>query len=337
MEISIDESGSFVFNGAKQNSWCIVTAYVTPETEKRKYQAALRKLKIESGFTAYDEVKLHQLTEIKFIQFIEEISSLQGTLFAVATDSSLNNQDNVIKHREAYIESIITNVQHMRFDAGKDALNHLAIQLQKIPLQLYIQLMVQVTLILDVIERAINYYIQRAPGTLKNFRWRIDQKQISSKTDFEDAFEKFCPALLQAISLKKPGYLFSTFNYSVMNEYFYDKGEIPEYLVNKFPSLKNKTALDIQKIFIKDLKFINSKSSDGIQIADLMATGLRRLLRNEFTDNHRVANAFSQLFVQNYINKPPLSLISFSEEKNIDDTNKKNIQTRIKHCRRMIK
>lgn len=87
----------------------------------------------------------------------------------------------------------------------------LADEIQGLSPQLYVQLVCQVRLIDDVLRRAINYYAQRMPQTLRHFRWRIDQKNVEKPT-FEQAFARIAPALLQTRSIRDPFEAFCGFN-----------------------------------------------------------------------------------------------------------------------------
>ena len=79
----------------------------------------------------------------------------------------------------------------------------------------------------DVIARSINYFAQRVPGALREFRWRIDEK---SGTGFKDAFEKLSPALLQTMSFIEPFMKIDGFDYSRMKQYEFIDGKAPAYL-----------------------------------------------------------------------------------------------------------
>lgn len=339
MDISIDEAGSFV-NASHSNAWCVVAALVSPETEKRKLNEILRNLKLAIGHKASDEIKLYQVTNVNetiYIDFLYKISSLKCSLFSVATDTSLNIPENVKNHKLHYENLIFNNIKNMVYDGGKIGMEFMGKQLSSLPIQLYTQLCIQVTLIHDIIDRAINYYVQRSPATLSSFKWRIDQKQPSTKTNYEDVFEKLCPALLQAFSIEKPGALLNWCDYSAMHRYFYSIDTLPEYLIGKVPSTPDNAYLDIQKIFRDDIKFIDSKDNINIQIIDLLASGLRRLLRQEFINNELVAHAFSKLFIQPYKNKSSLKLVIFGDASTPDAKIKSIVKIINKNSKIMLK
>jgi Protein of unknown function (DUF3800) len=336
MEISIDEAGSFGGKTPPANSWCVVVAFVEPEAAKRKTKNILRNLKISSGFKYTDEVKLGQVNEDEYFKFLNGLGNLTGTLFAVATDTSLNLNELVIKHKELQSKNIISSVPKMIYDEGKQALKYLASQLDSISPQLYIQLVCQVQLMSAVVDRGINYYVQRIPSTLSSFKWRIDHKDPNQRTAYEDAFEKLSPALLQSFSLQKAGAMLNCCNYKSMSKFMYQTGEIPEYLISEFPKLKTEMGLNIQKIIRDDIKFVDSKFNEGVQIADLLASGLRRLLKGEFKNSQMAASLFAKLFVQEARNASPLKIITFGEECSVPDKSAEIIRRIIKECRPIL-
>jgi hypothetical protein len=117
----------------------------------------------------------------------------------------------------------------MRYEGGRTGVALLANQMEALPHQLYVQLVCQTHLLHDIVGRAVNYFAQRNPATLGEFRWRIDQKD-TSKTVYEDAFEKIAPALLQTRSFSEPLERVKGFNYSHFSAYEYEDGKMPDYL-----------------------------------------------------------------------------------------------------------
>lgn len=338
MEISIDESGSFTTNATDEGAWSVVVAYVTPETEKKHYRNILQKLKAKCK-AGTGEIKLYQIDETDYFSFLSELGKLKGILFSVATDSAFNNIEFIKRHQETHVQAIISGIPGMRYEEGKLGLKRLAKELSKTPPQLYVQLTCQVLLILKIIENAVNYFVQRNHNTLSSFKWRVDQKDPNFKTDFESAFEKFTPALLQTFSLESPLGLFSGFNYTKMKDFFYKPGNIPDFLIERKPELLNEPGLNIQKVFRDDIKFINSKDHDGIQIADLLASGVRRLLKSGFINNNKAALLFSNLMIQEKNSSSPILLTSFDDRKiNLDLPlhTSKLINLVIKNCRPML-
>jgi hypothetical protein len=335
MEISIDEAGTFAVKGAKEHSWCVVAAISFPETEKRQYQSILSNLKRRELINYNQEIKLYQTKEKNYFQFLSDLSKVSCALFCTATDSYLNHENLVAEHQKQQANSIGVNAPKMKHASGKEAIHYLISQIENLPIQLYIQLSCQIQLMHSFIDRGISYFVQRQPNSLKSFRWRIDQKEPNKKIDFEDAFEKFSPALLQSFSLNNPSMALTWCDYRPMEKFMYMEGEMPDYLIEQFPELNDDKGFNVQKIIRDDIKFLDSKSHLGIQIADLLASGIRKVLRQEFDDNHLAAELLGKLMVQNYDNSPPIKLVTFGSEVKLDSSVAELVKIMIKHCKFM--
>jgi len=201
MNIYIDESGSFVSAPVKC-TWNVVAAVVGPESSRKGLHSALKSLKLAARANLSQEVKLGSLSDQQYLNFLGDIARTHAVLFATATDAGVNEPSGLLRHQRMQVTKIRENIPRMKYDGGKRGVALLD-QLEKISPQLYAQLVCQVDLLHDVVGRSINYFAQRIPGTLSAFRWRIDQKN-TSKTTFEEAFEKIAPALLQTRSFRDP-------------------------------------------------------------------------------------------------------------------------------------
>lgn len=180
------------------------------------------------------------------------------------------------------------------------------------PAQLYVQLICQVGLFEDIISRSINYFVQRQPKALREFRWRIDQKN-SQKPTFEQTFIQVAPALLQTRSISEPMMFIRQFDYSDMKAYEFQDGEAPDYLQKDY-GLSEMDGLNVQKLLCGNVQFPDSKDSEGIQVADIVASALRRLLRNNFDDPNAVAQALGGSMLENQRGKLPVLMTGFISE-----------------------
>lgn len=334
MFIYIDESGSFV-SAPTMGSWNVVVAVAVPEASRRAVEQTVRVLKVDTATNLSAEVKINEVTEIQYLKFLAALSHTHILLFATATDAGANQPDRVIKHQAAQVEKILENLPVMKYEGGRQGVQQLATQVGSISPQLYIQLACQVDLLHAVVSRSINYFAQRVPATLSTFRWRIDQKN-TSKTTYEKAFENIAPALLQTRSIREPSARVHGFDYRNFAPYEIAEGEMPGYLEEQY-GLKIEHAMNIQKIIRSDLKFEDSKNSIGIQVADLLSSGLRKCLRGQFEANAVVATALGKLTLQNAYDAPPIHLVSFSEiEGEADYTASDAVRMMNKVCRPMI-
>jgi hypothetical protein len=331
MNIYIDESGSFV-SSPSSGSWSVVVALAVPESEERTLGECLAALKAKNDCALENELKIHKVAEDSYVEFLAELGTLNIVLFGTGFDAGLDNDEFIKGHQKNQVTEILSHLDEMIYEGGRQGLILMAAQLDKLSPQLYAQLFCQVRLMYDVVARAINYFVQRTPDTLMAFRWRIDQKNIS-RTDFEDVFEKFSPALLQTMSISEPAVRINEFDYSCMNRYYM---AVPEYL-HKIIGDKPGEVLDIQKIVREDIQFLDSKESSGIQVADLVVSGLRRCLRRQFKNNEHMAALLGKLMVQAQYNGSPLNLITFAAERHkIADETAKLVRMMISQCKPML-
>src|SRR6266568_3460476 len=319
MNIYIDESGSFV-NAPVMGKWNAVAALAVPETERKKLEHLAHRLKTSTIGASTREVKLNEITEDAYIKFIADLASLNVAVFCTATDAGLNTTDSVLVHQKNQTQEILRNLDKMKYEGGRQGVMLMATQLEKLSVQLYVQLICQINLMFDVVSRVITYFAQHSPSALREFRWRVDQKN-SSRTDFEDAFEKLSPALLQTMSMDEPLMMVKGFDYSRMSQY----------------EIEVENALNIQKLVRGNIKFMDSADSLGIQTADLVVSGIRRCLRKQFSNNDAAAALLGKLMLQAKRNGPSLNLISFADEVPLETGTSSIVRTMSANSKRMVK
>ena len=313
MYIFIDESGSFA-KATKGNSWNVVAAYMTPETEIGRIRYALTELKRALGVNQEKEVKLRDLSEFHYAAFLENLSQMEGVLFVAAADAGKSNVSDIVQHRNNQAESIRKHVHLMQHESGKQAVLELSNRVQRLSPQLYIQLQCQVRLMYSVIRLGVLYFVQRRPKELGSFRWRIDQKNVR-RTEYETAFETITPGLLQSISLDEPIMMLNGADYSAFKRFDYAEGEAPDYLRTTYGiDIDVSDSTNIGKVVHEDLKFVNSQQDVGVQVADLLASGMRRCLRMGFRNNIGIARFLGALLIQGEMQSPPLQLLGFTRD-----------------------
>ena len=300
-----------------QNSWNVIVAYMMPELDWSRVRQALADLKIAAGAGQPNEIKLKAINEEDYFDFLDHLSQFHGSLFAVATDAGLNDIADIKEHRDTQATEIVRHVDVMRHETGRQALRNLSARVRKLSPQLYIQLKCQVVLIDSVIRYGIPYFVQRFPDELGKFCWSIDQKN-STKTEYEEAFQMLTPAWLQSFSLKKPFTMLENADYHAFKRFVYPNGKAPKYLKTVYGiDIGSADSINIGQLMREDLKFVDSKQEHGIQIADLLAAGLRRCLRAQFNDNQRAAQLLGRLMLQGELNGQPIRLLGFSTQESV--------------------
>ena len=313
MYIFIDESGSFA-KATKRNSWNVVAAYMTPETEIGLIGSALSELKRVAGVDQDKEVKLRELSEIHYATFLANLGQMEGVLFVAATDAAKSSVSDIVQHRNNQAASITKHIHLMQHGSAKQVLLELSDKVQRLSPQLYIQLQCQVILMYSVVRLGVLYFVQRRPEELGSFRWRIDQKNVR-RTEYETAFESVTPGLLQTISLEEPIMMLNGADYSAFKRFDYAEGEAPDYLKTTYGiDMDVSDSTNIGKVVNEDLKFVDSRQEVGVQVADLLASGMRRCLRMGFRNNIGIARFLGALLIRGEMQSPPLKLLGFTRD-----------------------
>lgn len=99
-----------------------------------------------------------------------------------------------------------------------------------------------------------------------------------------------------------------------MEKFTYTNANKPTYLKESYGiDIDASGAFNIGKILNDDFCFVDSKLDIGVQVSDLLASGLRRLLRGEFENQDLVSELIGKLMVSNFKNQPSINLISFTD------------------------
>ena len=273
-------------------------------------------MKRTTGVSCTNEIKLGNVQENDYFDFLLNLDKLNGALFTVATDSGIYSEADIVLHQEGQAAKIIRRIDVMHQESDRRELEKLSEQVRSLSLQLYVQLQCQIRMIFMIVRDGIPYFVQRFPKTLSRFRWRIDQKN-STRTEYEKAFFTLTPPLLQTMSLKEPIQKLASADYSAFQRFDYPEAESPTYLKDIYGiDIGDKDlSLNIELLIREDFKFVDSKTNQGIQVADLLATGMRRCLRRGFTDNRKAAGLLGSLMVKRNSNSPPDWLLGFTGAK----------------------
>lgn len=317
MYIFVDESGTFTTPAsAPIDSWCVVAAYTSPEKDQDRLTALVAKLREDQG--AATEVKLHQLSETRYIRFLRDLSRLNGLVFAVAVDVSLHSETAVVAHRDAQADKVIEHREKMIHAQARDSLTALSESIRSLPVQLYVQLQCQVELFHKVLTRATVYYSQHWPETLASLRWRVDQKD-TIPTAYEIAFRTILPAVLQTKSLRDPMIQLVEGDYSYFQRYEFPVGQYPTYLQEEYGIESSGKGMNVGQMVREDFQLVDSNQVPGVQVADLISSGLRRLLRGGFTRSHEVALGLGENMLSILRGETQIGLVSLAHISPVSD------------------
>ncbi|WP_339495680.1 DUF3800 domain-containing protein [Pseudomonas sp. RA_105y_Pfl2_P56] len=335
MRIFIDESGSFTYTDDR-NAWSTVGAVVVLDEAMAAAEDTLRQFKAENGCPSDQELKLGKVRdEMSYFRLLNRLAQLNCTLYGLATNAHLNTPQAADAHKTQCAQSLVKHIDKMVHQSMKDSILGVSKQVLGLSDQLYIQFTCQIQLMYYVVSHAVTYYVQTHPESLSSFVWRVDQKEPSKKTEFENVFENLSPAYLQTMSIDNPMPRVEGFDYSHMARF--DAAE-PRFLKEQYGvSVDLSDVLDIGKLIREDMQFVDSRSDSGVQIADLLTSGLRRCMRKEFRDNLRAAAFLGRLMVNRGRGEHPLLLVSLGEEAALDNQTGKLVKMMKRQQRPMIR
>lgn len=312
MQIFVDESGTFTYSNIL-DSWCVVAAYIALEHKRRDIHELMCRVRAIGNHGS--ETKLKHLSEDRYIWFLTELRKLDGLTFAVAVDVGLHRPEEVAQHRNRQADKIVEHRDKMIHESARRGLDDLSNQVRSLPVQLYTQLVCQLELFHKILTRAPLYFVQRHPPALANFRWRLDRK-AKAPTAYEEAFRKILPAILQSMSLADPMIMLEGADYRHFSRFDYPPGEEPTYLKDVYgieSKGDSKGVSNIGKMVREDFKLADSAATPGIQVADLIAGGIRRLFRGGFEAEEKIALLLGANMVQQLKDETPVKMVSLDK------------------------
>lgn len=94
--------------------------------------------------------------------------------------------------------------------------------------------------------------------------------------------------------------------------------------------------MNLGKLFRESFKFVDSKQSPGVQVADLLAAGIRRTLRGGFDHNLRASRLLGGIMVQAEQRRPPVRLLTLSDERVLTRHARDLVVAMARHARPML-
>lgn len=246
MHIFIDESGLFLPPHRAASAWSTIGAFAVPDNQLDASSKILEKLREK---LKCNEPKIESFKKhTDLLEFIEDVTHLNGTFFASAIERNAENAQ--------FINQIIE--ADNKLEQGGKLIGNT-------------QLLLQTNLLLELMNAAfwgiLYRYSQSTPESSRTLIWRIDEKSKPL-----DNFVK---------------------NYT--DKWFSGEGENYQYIYPIHPS-RNHNLEFFEKSFVTnnairpakligDLVFVNSKQSDGVQIAGILAGAIRRLLMGDWGEH----------------------------------------------------
>jgi hypothetical protein len=286
MRIYMDEAGNFVPQASGQSIFSLVLALVVPSSIEAKLFGEFSVL-LSSWPNSGTEIKGSKLDEAQAAQLIELASRHDVFVNFFAVDMATHGESvvNDVKSRQA--AAITANLTPEHYPPIAAQLRELAAAIERMPNQLFLQAFLTIELVLKVIQESTLYYVQRLPAELGCIAWTFDQKNRTI-TEMETTWSTLVLPMSEShfartslLTLKGADYSHFDARYGIAA----DDKEMSSHIqwtreaygirdVDRPPGLNAGLLLSEQR------QFADSASSLGLQLADMLATILRRALNN---------------------------------------------------------
>lgn len=306
MHIFIDESGLFVPH-EKCYKWSSVGALVVPDKSLPALEMALKKLKQAYDLEAACEFEKNNRPDCSsdaFSDFLKELDSADCVFQITATNGSPFEVEGLAKHRESTKAGIAAYAR--RNPDAVASVENVCRLIDQLSAQQYNQCVLQINLIFDVLSKIITHYSKAHPEELRKFTWIVDRKD-AVETKYESVFKSLYSGLISVYSASRPpamildrehDYSHLLKAYSSSDGIYQAKKYAKDICEVDLPILSNRLImLDFSTLLRSDFSLQNSKESFGLQSIDLLVSSVNRCLKQNYTDNHKMATALGRLMI----------------------------------------
>ncbi|TNB77755.1 hypothetical protein FHJ31_27190 [Pseudomonas sp. Fig-3] len=310
MNIFIDESGNFI-HSLNEKSWSVVGALAIPEDSLAEAHLILKEFKENAGASSSEEAKDRSTYEDGSIKKLaSSLGRINCSLYCIALYGGPDSESDVDALKKQKIEALRIGNKNSSFEAIQLAEKTIK-TIEKLSPQLYFQAIAHISLIKQFISKGITHYALHAPEALSSFTWRIDRKNKQKKMPFEEIIEAMVTGSIQEQSREEPSPRVVGRNYSYVDKYL-----IPAPEDSPFPKdspYANAGGWDLIRIVHEDYKLENSEDSEGIQLADILVSSVRRCLRDSFDDPESVAESLGGLMIESHLKEPCVRVFNFGK------------------------
>lgn len=309
MHIYIDEAGNFVPQPSGQSLFSLVLAVVVPSSAEAKLFPEFSAL-LKTWSPAGTEIKGSKLDEAQAAALIDLVSRYDVFVDFFAVDTATHGETVVSTFKDRQATGVTDNLTPEHHPPIVAQLQQLAAAIRRMPNQLFVQAFLMIELILKVIEESTLYYAQRLPAELGNIAWTIDRKD-RTLTEMESTWSTLVLPMSESHFAKKPLICVRGADYSHFDARYGVPADDEEmnkhvrWMREAYGIRTSEPGLNAGLLLSEQRDFADSASSLGLQLADMLATVLRRALNNRLQETGwkhygrlRIANRSATPFLQ---------------------------------------
>lgn len=303
MHIFIDESGLFSTE-PNPHAWSTVGGVAIPDSSLAKVSEALNSLK-----KAYEIEPSQEFKKVRpdcasqpYQEFLEALDAADCTLYVLSTRSSNTERESLEKHRSATAMAI-RNYATKVPDAATHAEEVISL-FESLSQQEYNQCILQAQMICDMLPKMVSHYADISPNELGRFKWVVDRKNISENR-YERSFKELYVGLVTVRSKRQTSSILAGRDYSAFFKAFSSDDDMDEvmrqskemYEIDHTHLAQSAVPLSFGALLQDEFSLEDSKLSDGIQVSDLLVSSVNRCLKQNYTDNVKMAKALGKLMI----------------------------------------
>ena len=275
MQIYIDESGSFLQPRAGHRVSAVGALVVPDRHADALFDEFTRLLQ---HWNKSGEVKGSRLSETEIAGVIELVGQYEALFDVRAIDMGQHDPARITTFQDRQSAAVTQHISNAHHPSWQEWGANTESRMRSLSPQLFTQCMVTIYLVLDLIQVATLYYVQRMPEELGRFRWRIDPKDPTRRTELEKLWTDVILPMGQTQSIGDPFSTMEGCDYSAFRRYYIDRKAMPPTMVQHLSDDPNAGGLNFEKILLEDLDFPDSESEGGLQIVDILLAAFCRAL-----------------------------------------------------------
>ena len=289
MRIYIDEAGAFVAPRTQPHSFSLVLALIVPSASETELFYEF--LRLRDHWPKQDiEIKGSSLDESQSAQVIDLLVRYDVLAEFVALEMATHPRQVIDDFKARQADAVTAHITPEHHPGIVSQLQNIARTIHGMPNQLFVQAFITIQLVLETIQNATLYFVQRQPKELGDIAWIIDRKNRTI-TQMEDTWTTLILPMSESHFAKTPLVALAEADYSHFDaRYGFTAATVDDEMAQHLEWMRatygprqltgEKSGIDAKLLLTEQRTFMDSRDSLGLQLADMLATVLRRALND---------------------------------------------------------
>jgi hypothetical protein len=288
MRIYIDEAGPFLPPNPPRSLFSVVLALIVPTAIEKDLLYEFLHLR-DKWPNQKVEIKGSSLNESQAAQLISLVLRYDLLVQFIALDANKHPDPLVEDFKNRQADAITANITREHHPGSLLHLHQLGEAVRAMANQLFLQAFATWELIIRTIREGTLYFVQRQPAELGNIAWVIDRKDRTI-TQMEETWSMLILPMSENAFGREPLACIAEEDYSYFEARygFTEATADPEMVrhsqwlssVYGKPRTKEGVGIDAKRLLTEQRTFEDSRHCLGLQLADMLASILRRALNN---------------------------------------------------------